>query len=64
MYSFPRNSRGEKALYFWLDAIELFLSKQCFCLLITTVQNMYMPNETSLFHYNICCIHLKRKTAA
>ena len=27
-------------------------------------KNIYIHNEISLFKKNICCIHLKRKTAA
>ena len=38
-----------------------FVQKTIF--LLTTTQNIYIPNETSLFKKNICCIHLKRKTA-
>ena len=49
---------------FGFDAIQFFLTKQYFCLLITTLQNgTYTSPIKLLFKKNICCIHLKRKTS-
>ena len=66
MYSFPRNSWGEKALSLWLWCNSI-LSYKTMLLLINhnyTERYIYISRETSLFRKNICCIHLKRKTSA
>ena len=44
---FPELVAQRKHYLFGFDAIQSFLSKQYFCLLITTVQNIYISNETS-----------------
>ena len=36
-----------KHYFFGFAAIQFFLSNQCFGLLITTIQNIYISNETS-----------------
>ena len=44
---FPELVAETKHYLFGFDAIQFFLSNQCFCLLITTIQNIYISNETS-----------------
>ena len=51
----------KKHYIFGMMQFNSFVQKTIF--LLTTTQNIYIPNETSLFKKNICCIHLKRKTA-
>ena len=60
---FPELVAERKHYLFGFDAIQFFLSKQYFCLLITTIQIKYISNA-KLFKKNIFCTHLKRKTAA
>ena len=44
---FPELVAETKHYLFGFDAIQFFLSNQCFCLLITTIQNIYISNETA-----------------
>ena len=43
---FPELLAKTKPYLFGFAAIQFFLSNQCFCLLITTIQNIYISNET------------------
>ena len=44
---FPELVAETKHYLFGFDAIQFFLSNQCFCLLITSIQNIYISNETA-----------------
>ena len=44
---FPELLAKTKPYLFGFAAIQFFLSNQCFCLLITTIQNIYISNETA-----------------
>ena len=44
---FPEIVSPRKHYVFGFHAIQFFISKQYFCLLITTIQNIYISNETS-----------------
>ena len=44
---FPELAAQTKHYVFGFDAIQFFLSNQCFCLLITTTQKIHISNETS-----------------
>ena len=44
---FPEIVSPRKHYLFGFHAVQFFISKQYFCLLITTIQNIYISNETS-----------------
>ena len=44
---FPEIVSPRKHCLFGFHAVQFFISKQYFCLLITTIQNIYISNETS-----------------
>ena len=46
-YFFTEIVQERKHYLFGFGAIQFFFSKQCFCLLITTIRNIYISNETS-----------------